>query len=171
MKKRIPDVLAAARSVLNDWNTGKIKYCTEPPEEKCDDPHISAAIVHEDALAFNVDGFEAMETEILNKFDVKEQDVMKLDSTGPVESKIRECGVEDDKEEYDAVINETSVSNKRRRCNQTLNSSLKQQMKKRKKQSACNEKKVNKIVQVLDGFTLNTSNDEKYDFDTDYVIE
>ncbi|KAI9576325.1 hypothetical protein GQX74_000120 [Glossina fuscipes] len=130
-----------ARSVLNDWNTGKIKYCTEPPEEKCDDPHISAAIVHEDALAFNVDGFEAMETEILNKFNVKEQDVMKLDSTGPVES------------------------------NQTLNRSLKQQMKKRKKQSACNEKKVNKIAQVLDGFTLNTSNDEKYDFDTDYVIE
>uniref|UniRef100_A0A1A9ZJN9 G domain-containing protein n=1 Tax=Glossina pallidipes TaxID=7398 RepID=A0A1A9ZJN9_GLOPL len=49
-----------------------------------------AAIVHEDVLAFNVDGFEAMKIDILNKFDVKEQDVMKVDSTGPVESKIRE---------------------------------------------------------------------------------
>uniref|UniRef100_A0A1B0BP19 L-type lectin-like domain-containing protein n=1 Tax=Glossina palpalis gambiensis TaxID=67801 RepID=A0A1B0BP19_9MUSC len=95
-----------------------IKYRkVEPPEEKFDDPHISVAIVHEDAPALNVDGFEAMETEIFNKFEVKEQDVMKVDSTGPVESNTRECDVEDDKEEYDAVINETSVSNKRRKCN------------------------------------------------------
>uniref|UniRef100_A0A1A9V509 Guanine nucleotide-binding protein-like 3 homolog n=1 Tax=Glossina austeni TaxID=7395 RepID=A0A1A9V509_GLOAU len=190
MKKGVPDVLAAARSVLNDWNVGKIKYCTEPPEEKFDDPHISAAIVHEDTLAFNVDGFEAMETDILNKFDVKEQDVMKVDSTGPVESKFRIWEAEDDKEEYNTVINEVDVSNKRRKCNleenvtnqqqdctknlegnQALNRSIKQQMRKRKKQSARNEKKVNNIAQVLDGFTLNASNDEKYDFDTDYVIE
>uniref|UniRef100_A0A1A9W576 Guanine nucleotide-binding protein-like 3 homolog n=1 Tax=Glossina brevipalpis TaxID=37001 RepID=A0A1A9W576_9MUSC len=191
MKKGVPDVLAAARSVLNDWNTGKIKYCTEPPElTKFDEAHVSAAIVHEEARAFNVDDFEAMETDILNKFDIKEQDVMKIDSTGPVESKMFECDVEGGKEQCNAVIDETEVPRKRTKCiseenvinqkqdctmdlegNQALNKTIKQQMRKRKKQSARNEKKVNNIVQVLDSFTLDASNDGKYDFDTDYVIE
>lgn len=30
-KGGVPDVDAAARSVLMDWNTGKIPYCTAPP--------------------------------------------------------------------------------------------------------------------------------------------
>lgn len=44
-------------------------------------------------------------------------------------------------------------------------------MKKKKKLNARNEKKVSKIADVLDSFSISTSKDEKYDFDEDYVIE
>lgn len=56
--------------------------------------------------------------------------------------------------------------------NQTLNKNIKEQLKKKKKQNARNEKKVAKIADVLDNFSLSTSkDDDKYDFDQDYVIE
>ncbi|KAH9363714.1 hypothetical protein HPB48_003145 [Haemaphysalis longicornis] len=32
-KGGLPNAAAAARKVLSDWNCGRIKYCTEPPEE------------------------------------------------------------------------------------------------------------------------------------------
>lgn len=53
-----------------------------------------------------------------------------------------------------------------------MNKNIKEQLKKKKKQSARNEKKVSKIADVLDSFSLSTSNDDdKYDFDKDYIIE
>lgn len=55
--------------------------------------------------------------------------------------------------------------------NQALNKNIKEQLKKKKKQNARNEKKVSKIADVLDNFSLSVSNDDKYDFDKDYVIE
>lgn len=46
--------------------SGKIKYYTIPPEENQDDVHISAEIVTESAKEFDINSFEAMETEMLN---------------------------------------------------------------------------------------------------------
>lgn len=78
--------MAAARSVLNDWNTGKIKYCTQPPEvPENKNAHISASIVHSEAREFDVDNFETMETDILNHCPEKSDDVMEITSTGPLE--------------------------------------------------------------------------------------
>lgn len=104
--------MAAARSVLNDWNTGKIKYCTQPPEVvENTDVHVSASIVHAEAREFDVDNFEAMETEILNNFHVKKDDVMEITSTGPVEYK--EMDDDGDKEEEkNTIIDETEVHSK-----------------------------------------------------------
>lgn len=79
----VPDAENAARSLLNDWNTGKIKYCTQPPEVDSV-THISASIVSSDAREFEIDNFDQMETEILDKFNVKTEDVMEVTSTGPV---------------------------------------------------------------------------------------
>lgn len=79
----VPDAEGAARSLLNDWNTGKIKYCTQPPEDSTSS-HISASIVSEEAREFDIDNFEKMETDILDKFDVKTEEVMEVTSTGPV---------------------------------------------------------------------------------------
>lgn len=79
----IPDAEGAARSLLNDWNTGKIKYCTQPPEESST-AHISAAIVSDQAREFEIDNFDEMETDVLNKFDLKVEEVMELTSCGPV---------------------------------------------------------------------------------------
>lgn len=79
----VPDAEGAARSLLNDWNTGKIKYCTQPPEESCT-PHISASIINEEAREFEIDNFDEMETDVLNNFDVKVEEVMEFPCNRPV---------------------------------------------------------------------------------------
>lgn len=47
------DLNAAARTVLQDWNLGKIKFYTIPPAVK--DVHVSAEIVSEWGKAFDID--------------------------------------------------------------------------------------------------------------------
>ncbi|XP_014226799.1 guanine nucleotide-binding protein-like 3 homolog [Trichogramma pretiosum] len=63
-KGGIPDIEAAARSILTDWNAGKIKYCSIPPEEK--DSQISASILTTSKEEFNIDMFEASEKMVLD---------------------------------------------------------------------------------------------------------
>lgn len=79
----VADAEGAARSLLNDWNTGKIKYCTQPPEVESN-VHISASIVSDDAREFEIENFEQMETDVLNNFTVKVEDAMEVTSAGPV---------------------------------------------------------------------------------------
>lgn len=79
----VPDTEGAARSLLNDWNTGKIKYCTQPPETDAN-AHISAAIVSNEAREFEIENFDQMETDVLNNFTVKVEEAMEVTSTGPV---------------------------------------------------------------------------------------
>lgn len=82
----VPDAISAARGLLNDWNTGKIKYCTHPPEDRRDiDVHVSAAIVSSDAREFEIDNFADMETEVLQNFAETIEDVMEYESAGPVQ--------------------------------------------------------------------------------------
>lgn len=79
----IVDTESAARSLLNDWNIGKIKYCTQPPETESN-VHISATIVSDEAREFDIENFEQMETDVLNSFTVKVEDAMEVTSSGPV---------------------------------------------------------------------------------------
>lgn len=121
----VPDAENAARSLLNDWNTGKIKYCTQPPEESSTS-HISASIVSNDAREFEIDNFDEMETDVLNKFDVKVEEVMDFTSTGPVHmeqlGKTDEDGassyahiIEDDIVKDEDINDEEDVEPKRKR--------------------------------------------------------
>lgn len=97
----VPDAISAARSLLNDWNTGKIKYCTQPPEiSNTDNTHISASIVSEDVREFEVDNFEEMETDVLKKFNEKIEDLLEYKSTGPVAISIEQS---DDQKEPDDI--------------------------------------------------------------------
>ncbi|EDV48762.1 guanine nucleotide-binding protein-like 3 homolog [Drosophila erecta] len=192
LKKGVPDVVAAARSVLNDWNTGKIKYCTQPPEvQEEQSVHISASIVHSEAREFDVENFESMETEILEHCAVKTDDIMEITSTGPLEIRQpREEAEPADKITASLVIDEKEKPAKGRKRkldeekekvdpsllleeNQSLNKGIKQLQKLKKKQNVRNEKKISKITDVLDSFSLGSSSSkaEKYDFDEDYVIE
>ncbi|XP_037728288.1 guanine nucleotide-binding protein-like 3 homolog [Drosophila subpulchrella] len=192
LKKGVPDVVAAARSVLNDWNTGKIKYCTQPPEiQEAQSVHLSASIVHSEAREFDVENFESMETEILEHCAVKTDDIMEIACTGPLE--IRQPREEESPAETlsaNVVIDEKEKPAKGRKRkldeekekvdpsllleeNQSLNKGIKQLQKQKKKQNVRNEKKISKITDVLDNFSLggSSSKAEKYDFDEDYVIE
>ncbi|XP_014098528.2 guanine nucleotide-binding protein-like 3 homolog isoform X1 [Bactrocera oleae] len=187
LRKGVPDVVAAARSVLNDWNSGKIKYCTQPPvTEQRNDVHVSAAIVNSDAREFDVDNFEAMETEILNNCIVKNEEVLEVILSGPVKMKMS-FDDETKKSTY-TIVNESQISNKKRKLkdasdtstvdpvmnlegNLSLNKNMKEQIKKKKKQNVRNEKNISQLTDVLDGFSLETSTDYEYDFNKDYIIE
>ncbi|CAG0881737.1 unnamed protein product [Darwinula stevensoni] len=58
-KGGIPDVDKSARQILKHWNSGRIKYYTEPPEAPL--VHVSAEIVKEMANEFRLE--DLMETE------------------------------------------------------------------------------------------------------------
>jgi len=57
-KGGVPDRNMAARIVLGDWNTGKIKYFTHPPEAR---GNISSEIVQEFSKDFSLEDLEAVE--------------------------------------------------------------------------------------------------------------
>lgn len=107
-KGGIPDTLAAARSILDDWNSGKIRFvvdtCTErnlivilthnfryytvPPEQPvC---HISAEIVSEMAKEFDIESFAAEEKMMLDDLAMESTsnptivNPLLVDSSGPV---------------------------------------------------------------------------------------
>ena len=71
LKGGVPDKLAAARTVLKDWNNGKIPFYTAPPKlagSTCDD---NAVIVSEFGKQFDLDKFDS---EVLG--NLKERDEM-----------------------------------------------------------------------------------------------
>jgi nuclear GTP-binding protein len=53
-RRGVPDIMAAARTVLQDWNSGRIRYFTHPPEQDAS-VHVGASIVASWAPDFNVD--------------------------------------------------------------------------------------------------------------------
>lgn len=58
-----------------------------PPEENAEDVHISSAIVTEQAKEFDIDHFDAMETEVLGTLQEDKNIKLKgfvVDSLGPV---------------------------------------------------------------------------------------
>lgn len=86
-KKGIPDILKAARVLIQDWNrlvkmeqssafnpnpwcktyllfSGKIRFYTSPPEDL--DSHISAEIVTDHTQEFSLSELEMMETNLLS---------------------------------------------------------------------------------------------------------
>lgn len=54
-KGGVADTTAAARKVLTDWNTGKIKFHTVPPDMNENASHVSAEIVEKLAKPFEFD--------------------------------------------------------------------------------------------------------------------
>ncbi|XP_056634634.1 guanine nucleotide-binding protein-like 3 homolog [Diorhabda sublineata] len=196
-KGGVPDAVAAARGLLEDWNNGKIKYYTLPPEEPQKDVHISASIVNEIAKEFDLDSFETMETDVLNKIEKESDSKTKaflLESLGPVDSiedpvEEMEEDVVDDKKLISASTNVVSTKKKQKQKgiprvkkvnpemelegNQQLNQIKKKQFKKEKKDRRRRDKVAQQLSIGLDNFSLNGTKDkdtlENYDFDTDFV--
>lgn len=92
----VPDVKAAARSLIHDWNTGKIKYFTHPPEENDIEVHIGSSIVTQQVKEFGLDDFESTASKILDRIEArmkleKDPDVddlyMEVETKGPVHLK------------------------------------------------------------------------------------
>ncbi|CAH1102580.1 unnamed protein product [Psylliodes chrysocephalus] len=199
-KGGILDSTAAARGLLEDWNSGKIKYYTLPPEENEKDVHISSAIVSEAAKEFDLDSFEAMETEDLKKIQKEAESKTKtafiVDSLGPVDS------LEEEQEEMeeDAVNNEELISartkimstkNKPKKVkisrlkkvdpemelegNKQLNQIKKKQFKKVNKDRRRRAKIAKQLSADLENITLQNGktdeSTENYDFDVDFDLK
>jgi nuclear GTP-binding protein len=65
MRGGIPDVLAAGRIVIADWNTGKIPFYTEPPAVPQAAAHVSASIAQGWAATFDVDSLEPAQVRVM----------------------------------------------------------------------------------------------------------
>ncbi|XP_069674887.1 guanine nucleotide-binding protein-like 3 homolog [Periplaneta americana] len=192
-KGGVPNAEGAARSLIEDWNRGKIRYYTIPPEDKTD-AHISSTIVQQMAEEFDISSYEAMEAETLNTG--LEQDAMKagmvIESTGPVEARDEPEEKMEEDEPNDGILGEnvsvsTSKSNKRKRYrkknkkneqdkktetlmalegNQKLNKLKKIERKKLKKAKQRREREATQLANVLENFSLDKS--DEYDFNIDF---
>ncbi|XP_015182839.1 PREDICTED: guanine nucleotide-binding protein-like 3 homolog [Polistes dominula] len=180
----VPNQLTAARCVLEDWNSGKIRYYTEPPEEPlC---HVSAEIVSQMAKEFDIESFAAEERMMLDNVEAANKDItaepVLFDSTGPVTS-LMEVEIEKDKEfkiqnklkkklEAKPKVNKKEQKKKtdplmELEGNQKLNKLQKLQVKKEKKDKARREKATSVLADQLEGFNLSSS--DNYDFNTDFT--
>lgn len=190
----VPDVRSAARSLIHDWNIGKIKYCTHPPIENTQDIHLGASIVTTEQKELQIDNLEELEKNFMDQLDEHykfDEEVMDVDSKGPVTMKTDKKGNKiygegDIIEEDDEVAVKTSKKKKRKaddgdqnsrtkedpvfqiEGNQSLNKQNKNSAKKMKKQKVKTDKKISNVADVLDNFSLGGGD---YDFDEDFVVE
>jgi len=78
-----PNILQAAKSVLQDWNEGRIRFFSIPPERK--DVHISAEIVQTYGKAFDLhsilDTEQNMISSLDDKFSRKKNNFMEMTSS------------------------------------------------------------------------------------------
>ncbi|XP_076640527.1 nucleostemin 1 [Colletes latitarsis] len=184
-KGGIPDAVAAARSILEDWNSGKIRYYTVPPEEPtC---HISAEIVSQMNKEFDIDSFATEEKMMLDTFEeqiANKQTVNSLliESSGPVTSAMeleiqKEAEIKVQKKLNKKIENKRKNMDESRKKkvdplfeiegNQKLNKLKKLQFKKEKRAQARSEKLAVHLSGQLSEFSITTSDD--YDFKTDFV--
>ncbi|KAL2713456.1 guanine nucleotide-binding protein-like 3 [Vespula squamosa] len=183
-KGGVPNQLVAARCILEDWNSGKIRYYTVPPEQPvC---HLSAEIVSQMAKEFDIESFAAEERMMLDNVEAANADSVKepvlFDSTGPVTS-VMEVEVQKDaefklqkrlKKKLENKPKVTTTEQKKKtdplfelEGNQKLNKLQKLQYKKEKKDKARREKAAATLADKLGGFNLSTS--DNYDFNTDFT--
>ena len=184
-KGGIPDTVAAARSILDDWNSGKIRYYTVPPEQP--DCQVSAEIVSHISKEFDIESVVTQEKMMLDTFEEESKnkpaiEPLLIESSGPVTAAME---VEMQKETQVKVQNkikkkvEKAKQNKNEtrkkkvdplfeiEGNQKLNKLNKLQFKKEKKDRARREKVAVKLADQLEGFNITGPDD--YDFSTDFV--
>ncbi|XP_026751070.2 guanine nucleotide-binding protein-like 3 homolog [Galleria mellonella] len=181
-KGGVPDQDAAARILLNDWNIGKVRYFTEPPETLASEVHVDAKIVTEIAKEFDINSFEAMETEAMSELDAHRTDgeAVKITSTGPVSLLDENMQVDEDESSLlpkalniRSKLDKSNKSNERTKAdpemllegNTKQNKIRKMQFKKDKKKKVRNEKKAVDLAGVLENVTLtNAPKKDDYDF-------
>lgn len=195
----VPDVRSAARSVIHDWNIGKIKYCTHPPVDNALDVHLGASIVTTEQKELQIDDLKELEKNFMNQLDEHyklEEEVMDVETKGPVSMKSdkrkkdfgegdiieddEEVNVKADKKKKRKAEDGSAETSKRTKADPIAqiegNQSINKQNKNSAKQIAKKIKKETrqvdkKIANVADVLDNFSLGGEKYDFDDDYVVE
>ncbi|KAH9645516.1 hypothetical protein HF086_000044 [Spodoptera exigua] len=172
-KGGVPDQESAARILLNDWNTGKVRYFTLPPETPESDIHVDAKIVSTIAAEFDINSFEAMETEAINELAAHDTGVeaIKMTSTGPVKAALEDDMQVDEEESLlpksvsiGSRINKKNKPKEKQKekedpemlieGNTKQNLLRKKQFKKDKKKKARNDKQAVNLANVLENVTI-----------------
>ncbi|KAF5291181.1 hypothetical protein FQA39_LY14423 [Lamprigera yunnana] len=193
-KGGIPNVEAAARDLVADWNQGKIKYYTVPPEDSEAEIHISSKIITEAGKEFDIENFESMETEVLEKLPKNDTNAFLIDSLGLVTS-ITEMDQDTNMQPGDKKLLSDNINifeNKKHKKgkgdprtkkqdpemllegNQQLNRVKKLQFKKNKKKERRKERVELELSNGLNNFIINeptgTLEKNSYDFSTDFTM-
>ena len=80
-----PTLLIIFQAILNDWNSGKIKYYTHPPETETKETHVSAEIVETFAKEFSLENLDKMdENELVDIPEPNPSETMVIESSGMV---------------------------------------------------------------------------------------
>ncbi|XP_014208919.1 guanine nucleotide-binding protein-like 3 homolog [Copidosoma floridanum] len=186
-KGGIPDSLAAARSILTDWNSGKIRYYTVPPEDTAT-CHVSAKIVNSTVEEFDFEKLADEEKMLLDNLEAEnesELQPLQISSSGPVELSMEveektesEVKVQGKKGKKRKAQENNKTSQRKKKVdpvfelegNQQLNRIKKMQFKKQKKEAGRRAREATALAGVLDGVNLKTTNDN-YDFKTDFSLK
>lgn len=90
-KGGVPDVRVAARKLLQDWNSGKIKYFTQPPDPIIEETTVESEIVTQMAQPFDIEALYAeQEEEIKSLSLVLPSDAILVTSSGLCEAKLND---------------------------------------------------------------------------------
>ncbi|KAK4408213.1 Guanine nucleotide-binding protein-like NSN1 [Sesamum angolense] len=152
-----PDVGAAARIVLHDWNEGKIPYYTMPPNRNAEEPS-EAKIVSELGKEFNVDGGESSFLGSLKS--VNDLNPVQDDAAAEAPSQVDDQSM--GSEEENKVVKDKSASS---RQNEKLYAEEGMLNAKLRKAEERRRKKENQSSAV------DHNANEDYDFKVDYIKE
>lgn len=77
-----PDVNAAAKYILHDWNSGRLRYYTHPPEttKPTDQFHVSSEVVDEFSKEFDIDALLEEQNEIVASLPMETSTVEETES-------------------------------------------------------------------------------------------
>lgn len=168
-KGGVPNLKQAAKTVLQDWNSGKIPYCTVPP--KTPNVHISSEIVSSWSKEFDIESILQQEASIISTLpEMSEEDFMTIESKNAVSdlNYLRDEDEEsedsmDEKESEDEMEDEnkkSTVTKKKKTVSleEQLNPQTNKQIKLQQKKM---RKKKKKQAQIND-------EDDSYDFSMDF---
>jgi len=97
LKGGVPDKVAAARSVLKDWNEGKIPYFTAPPVDTGKHKSTDAVIVSEFAA-----DFDALDAAVLTSIKDEKDEMDFVQLTAQPVQRAEWRGFDDDDDDDDA---------------------------------------------------------------------
>lgn len=97
----IPDTYAAAKQILNDWNIGKIKYYTCPPDIHDLPTYISTELIGEFSKGFDLDEEDT-------NVDVKDTNSV-VSEMAVVQEEEEPEQIEEDRDEFDEVLKKDTV--------------------------------------------------------------
>ncbi|XP_068760041.1 guanine nucleotide-binding protein-like 3 homolog isoform X1 [Montipora capricornis] len=114
-KGGIPDVVAAGKIVLRDWNSGKIVFYTHPPEQHSLPTHLSADIVSEWSKEFDLNSLLEQEQAEYQGQHPSSEDAMVLEAGIPVDSAeiVEEEMDSDEEQEEEESDDDNDINNER----------------------------------------------------------